>query len=249
MFNFFIYLFLNVSIFWSCDLNHDWKVTKLNTVRDLSSDVLHRMLESTLMKYPGKVLVIGVKDLYGLKGEINEIGESIGDTNKTTKEIMEFEARIMSSKFLSNKVKFYSSSNESDDEHILYDSGTLKKLSFDVGVEYFLRVKLRGYSQIEREYEDRYKHNQYIYQKTVDHSSEISYALISKEGRYIDFVDDKHSFQERIVYQKLPDQPPLIILKEGFDHNREKWIMETNFLGLDTIVPMAQDVAKSIIGF
>ena len=248
MCKFFVCLFINLSISWSCDLNHDWKVTELNTFRDLSPAALHKMLDGALIKYPGKVLVIDVKDLYGLKGKINNIGESIGDTKRTTKEIIEFEAQLMSSEFLSNRVSFYSFSDKSHDKSVLYEPGFLEKLSLSLGVEYFLRVKLRGYSRIERDYKDRYKHNEHVYQKTVDHISEISYALLSKEGRYIDFVDDKQSFQERIVYQQLPSKKPLIILREGFDQNREKWLTETNFLGLDTIVPMAQDVAKSIRG-
>lgn len=249
MSKFFILMMVNVSIFWSCDLNHDWKVTKLSAFRDLSSAALHKMLDSALIKFPGKVLVMDVQDLYGLKGEIKETSESTINTSRTSQEIIDFEARLMSSEFSSKKVNFYSSNRKNYDKSIMYDSGALKKLSLDAGVEYFLRVKLRGYSRIEREYKDRYKHNEHVYQKTVDHSSEISYALLSKEGRYIDFVDDKKSFQERIVFQASPDKELVVILREGFDQNQKKWITETNFLGLDTIVPIAQDVAKSIIGF
>ena len=249
MCKFLICIIISASISWSCDLNHDWKVVKLNSYRDLSAAALHRMLENTMIKYRGKVLVIDVKDLYGLKGKINQTGESIGDTYRTTQEIIDFEARLMSGVFTSKKVSFYSSNDKNYDKTLLYDPKVLEKLAIDTNAEYFLRVKLRSYSRIEREYEDRYTHNKNVYQKTVDHTAEISFALLSTEGRYIDFVDDKSSFQERIVYQQLPDKEPILILRAGFDKNQKKWISKANYLGLDTIVPMAKDVAQSIVGF
>ncbi len=124
----FIWLIISVPILWSCDLNHDWKVTKLNTFRDLSSAALHRMLETTLNKIPGKILVLDVKDLYGLKGEINDKGKSVGDTNKTTQEIIDFEERLISGDFLSKKVSFYSSKN--NDKSLLYDPCSITEISF-----------------------------------------------------------------------------------------------------------------------
>ena len=99
MCKFLICIIISASISWSCDLNHDWKVIKLNSYRDLSAAALHRMLENTMIQYGGKVLVIDVKDLYGLKGKINQTGESIGDTYRTTQEIIDFEARLMSGIF------------------------------------------------------------------------------------------------------------------------------------------------------
>ncbi len=41
----------------------------------------------------------------------------------------------------------------------------LQKLASKAGFEYFIRVKLRGYSRIEREYQDRYKHNENVFFK------------------------------------------------------------------------------------
>ena len=150
MCKFFICLIMSASIYWSCDLNHDWQVIKLNSYRELSAAALHRMLESTMVQYGGKFLVIDVKDLYGLKGKISETGESVGDTNRTTQEIIDFEAGLMSGDFKSKKVSFYSSNDKSYDQSLLYDPEVLEKLAIDANAEYLLRVKLRAYSRIER---------------------------------------------------------------------------------------------------
>ncbi len=242
----FIWLIIGSPVLWACDLNHDWKVTKLNTYRDLSAFALHRMLEGALNKFPGAALVLNIKDLYGLKGQVNELGESIGETNRTTLEIKDLETRLMSGGFPSNKVYFYLPKLADNANAQIYNPEFLEKLASEAKVEYFLRVKLRRYSRLEREYKDRYKHNEHIYQKTVDHSADISYALLSTRGRYIDFIDDKQSFQERLVFQQIPDKERLLILEEGFDESQKKWISKTNYLGLDTVVPIAKYVAQSL---
>ena len=247
MYKVLIWIMVGTSFLWACDLNHDWKVTKLNTYRDLSAFALQRMLEGTLQKFPGSALVLDVKDLYRLKGHVNEMGKSIGDSKRTTIETEDLETRLISGGFPSDKVYFHRPKNR--DKEQLFNPQVLEKLAIKNGVKYFLRVKLRRYSRLEREYQDRYKHNEYIYQKTVDHSADISYALLSTEGRYIDFIDDKQSFQERLVFQQVPDKEPLLILQEGFDEIQKKWVSKTNYLGLDTIVPMANYVAESLLRY
>ena len=86
------------------------------------------MLDSALMRFPGKVLVMDVQDLYGLKGEIKESSESTINTSRTSQEIIDFEARLMSSEFSSNKVNFYSSYRKNYDNSIMYDSSIKETL-------------------------------------------------------------------------------------------------------------------------
>lgn len=230
----------------ACDLNHDWKTTKLVSFRDLSPSALKLMLERVLVDFPGRSMILDVKDLYQLKGQITEDGESHGVSKRSTSEVLELESKLIQSNFESSKIMYYSQGSYGYTSDQLYNPEVLENLASRAQVNYFVRVKLRQYSRLERDYKDNYPHNKHVFQKTIDHTADLTYAVISKKGRYVDFRDATESLSERIVFQNAPDKNRVLILEEGFSSDQSKWISKTNFLGLDTVNKLSQAVFQSM---
>lgn len=246
VFNFVVLLCVFSRNIYSCDLNHDWKTTKLVSFRDLSPSALKLMLERVLVDFPGRSMILDVKDLYKSKGQITEDGESHGVSKRSTSEVLELESKLTQSNFESSKIMYYSQGSYGYTSDQLYNPDVLENLANRAQVNYFVRVKLRQYSRLERDYKDNYPHNKYVFQKTIDHTADLTYAVISNKGRYVDFRDSTGSLSERIVFQNAPDKNRVLILEEGFSSDQSKWISKTNFLGLDTVNKLGQAVFQSI---
>lgn len=230
----------------ACDLNHDWQTTQLMSYRDIQPNVLHRMLEKTLANFPGRLMIIDIKDLYKMKGQINAEGDSLGESRRSTAEVVTLEHQLMQSTYSSLGVIYYSQSTYGFSTSQLYDPEVLAELATKAQVNYFVRVKLRQYSRLERDYKDKYSHNQFVFQKTVDHSAALTYAIISKQARYVDFIDQTNTLEESLVFQEKPGEQALIIMEDRFNSDQTQWINRTNFLGLDMVEPIAKAVFDKV---
>ncbi len=223
----------------ACDLNHDWKTDAVQTRVDLESAYFSQILDLALGRYPGKFMLLEVKDLYRKQGFLSESG-SVPVTREEP-DVLEFQMKM--AKTQGNRYMSLESAVGYKQDQNLYDPVVLKELAIKNAVDAFVRVRMRRYGVVETRAIDQYKHNQHVFRDSREHFLELSVALISPEGQYLDFFDVTQAVSEFRVYEKKPNQDPRLISVAEYDQSLRAVIQTDYFLGLDQIRGMGSVVA------
>ena len=184
-------------------------------------------------------MLINVKDLYRKVGEVKESSSTVSE--RTTADTRLLEDLIMKEAPRRDNLEVLNFEKEGLSEENLFEDGVLKSLADKYGIHAFLRIKLRDYHVTRRKSKDHYPHNQHVYQDTTLHGISFSCALISPEGKYLDFLDHRNSIEERHTYQAVPGQDTTTILEAGFDVKGD-YREIAHFLGLESLETMGMRV-------
>jgi len=227
----------------ACDLNHDWKTSAVQTKVELHPDYFSQILDLALSRYPGKFMLLEVKDLYRMQGFLSEDGTV--PVTRGEADVLNLQRDFLNTEG-SRYVSLYPSLNNQKDLN-LYDPKVLKEMAQSHKVDAFIRVRMRRYGVVEIRATDQYQHNQHVFRDSREHFLELSVALISPEGQYLDFFDSTQAVSEFRVYEKKPDKDPRLISVAEYDRANRSIVQTDYFLGLDQIRGMGGIVAGIVL--
>ncbi len=223
--------FLFGSTCWACDLNHDWEVFKTETIHELKPHVFLKAVLEHFGPQKKPILILDVKDLF----------------QKAKMKPRILENSLLSYGFdLQGEQGLFFRNPAQVSRQDLFNPETLKKW---IGAQEFSRLislKLTRYATVLQRSKDRYIQNKNVYRESRFHDLEFSYAILSPEGRYLDFQDVELRIEEVSTFQEMENGKRVMISLKGFDPPSELWKDENYFLGMEGLQGLPMTVLKSL---
>jgi hypothetical protein len=200
---------------YACDLNHDWGTTASEPVSGLSTEALIYALIQKFSAEPEKGVLIGIDCI--VDGE--EYPLSLHYDGNTRFGILKKQLKD-------------------------WKAEDLGKIAQEFQADYLLKVKLRNFHTTKFAQSDRYERNKDLSRTLLTHVFQVSCAVLSPEGKFLDFRDYALSVdEETVLYHK--DNPASVVSYSRLNKHG-KMEQKSNYLGLEMVEGYGQWIGSQL---